>query len=269
MMSAGLSLSLQNVRERFKSTRFMVAALTANFVLVPLAAYLITRVFRLEPSLAIALLLLGTASGSPMLPKLVEFARGSLALTVGLMALLMTGTIVTMPLILPVLLPGAHANAWSIAKPLLGVVLPSLATGLILRVYRKTFAERIQPIFRVASNMALAAVLLVALASNFSNVDKSGNLSIILAGAAFSFIAFGIGFALGGPETETRKVLALGTAQRSASIAFLVAIENFRGPNVVNALAILALVSLVIQVPAALALGTRTRQSAKMDQKIH
>ena len=99
MLSVGLTLSIKEVREPFKSTRLVISALAANFVLVPLSAYLITRAIPLEQSLAIALLLLGTASGAPMLPKLVEFATGNLALAVGLMALLMAGTIITMPLV--------------------------------------------------------------------------------------------------------------------------------------------------------------------------
>jgi predicted Na+-dependent transporter len=264
MFSAGLSLSIQQVSEPFKSTRFVISALAANFVLVPVSAYLITRAIPLEKSLAIALLLLGTASGAPLLPKLVEFARGNVALAVGLMALLMTGTIVTMPLVLPLLLPGVHANAWSMAKPLLSVVLPSLAAGFSLRAYRKALAARLQPIFRLASNVALAVVILVGVAYNFSSVVRTGSLNTVVAGTFLFVVWFGIGFALGGPDADARKVLALGTTQRSVSIAFLVAIENLHDSNVVNVLAILTLVALVIQVPAALALGS-THQAPSKD----
>ncbi len=257
MLSAGLTLSIQKVREQFKSARLVISALAANFVLVPISAYLITRVIPLEQSLVIALVLLGTASGAPMFPKLVEFARGNLALGVALMALLMAGTIVTMPLVLPILLPGVHANAWSIARPFLSVVLPPLVVGLVVRAYRNALAARIQPIFHLASNVAVTVVILVVVASNFSNVVRAGSLDAVVGGTVLFLISFGIGFALGGPDAETRIVLAQGTAQRDVSIAFLVAVENFRESNVVNVLAILALLTLVIQVPAALALGVR------------
>src|SRR5271169_4710921 len=222
MLSAGLTLSIQQVSEPFKSTRFVISALAANFVLVPLSAYLITRAIPLEKSLAIALLLLGTAGGAPMLPKLVEFARGNLALAVGLMALLMAGTIVTMPLVLPMLLPGVHASAWSIARPFLSVVFPPLAVGLVVRAYRKALAARLQPIIHLASNVALTIVILVVVATNFSNVVRTGTLDAVVGGTVLFLISFGIGFALGGPDSETRIVLALGTALRDVSIAFLV-----------------------------------------------
>jgi len=56
-------------------------------------------------------------------PLLAEFARGNLAFAVGLMFLLMTVTIVYMPIVLPILLPTAHVGAWVIAKPLVTVML--------------------------------------------------------------------------------------------------------------------------------------------------
>jgi BASS family bile acid:Na+ symporter len=258
ILGAGLSLSVQQSRAPFKSSRLVISALAANFVLVPLAAYLITKAIPMDKSLAIALLLLGAASGAPVLPKLVEFARGNLELGVGLMTLLMAGTILTMPLALPMLLPGAHTNTWSIAKPLLLVVIPSLTAGLSLQAYRKILAARLQPTIRLASNVALGVVILVSIATNFSNIGRTGSLNAVVAGAALFIVSYGIGFALGGPDPGTRKVLGLATASRGISIASLVAIENFRGPAVVNLLAILALIAFVILVPAALTLGART-----------
>jgi len=262
MLSAGLTLSIQSLQAQFKSARLVVAALAANFVLVPLSAYVITRAFPVQQNAAIALLLLGTAAGAPLLPKLVEFARGNLALAVGLMALLMSGTIITMPFVLPMILPGSRASAWSIAKPLLFVVLPALAAGLGTRAYREAFAVRIQPIFRLASNVTLVGVIVVAIAANISKVPGTGTFSAVVAGTIFIFASFGIGYALGGPDADTRKVLALGTTQRSSSIAFLVAVENFRGSDVVDALAILVSLALIIQVALAFVLGRYSKRRA-------
>jgi bile acid:Na+ symporter, BASS family len=268
MFSIGLSLTIQQILEPFKSTRLVLSAFVANFVLVPLSAYLITRAIPMDESLAIGLLLLGTASGAPLFPKLTEFAKGSLALAVGLMALQMAVTIVYMPLVLPMLLPGVHVGAWSIAKPLMMVALPPLAAGLFLRAYRKVLAVRLLPYFRAASNVALLLVILVGLAANFSSVVRLGSRTAITAGALLLLISLVVGFVLGGPDSGTRKVLALGTSQRNASVAFLVGIENYRESDVVTMLAILALVALCIQLPAALAMGRgRNRMDADSAQE--
>ena len=159
MFSMGLNLTIGQILESVQSTRLVVSALAANFVLVPLSAYIITRAISLDQPFTIGLLLLATASGAPIFPKLVEYARGDIALAVGLMALLMAATIVYMPIVVPLIVPGVHTGTWAIAKPLLVVVLPALVSGLCLRTYRKTLAERLQPILRVASNVALVFVI--------------------------------------------------------------------------------------------------------------
>ena len=256
----GLNLTIQQILEPLQSTRLVLSALAANFVLVPLSAYIITRAIPLDQPFTIGLLLLATASGAPIFPKLVEYARGDLALAVGLMALLMAATIVYMPVVVPLILPGVHTGTWAIAKPLLAVVLPALVSGLCLRTYRKKPAERLQPILRVASNMALMFVIVAGLAANGPNVVRTGSLKAIVAGGLLLLISFGSGFAIGGPNADTRKVLALGTAQRNLSVAFLIAVENFREPGVVTMLAILALLAFFTQIPIALAWGRRTNR---------
>jgi bile acid:Na+ symporter, BASS family len=260
MFSMGLNLTTQQILESIKSTRLVLAALVANFVLVPLSAYLITRAIPLEQPFAIGILLVATASGAPIFPKLVEYARGDIALAVGLMALLMAATIVYMPVVVPLILPGVHTAPWAVAKPLLVVVLPSLVSGLCLRTYRRNLAERLQPILRVTANAALVLVIIAGLAANGPNVMRAGSFKAVVACLLLLLISFSFGFGLGGPHANTRKVLALGTAQRNLSVAFLIAVENFREPGVVTMLAILALLAFFTQIPIALALGRRTNR---------
>lgn len=261
MFGMGLNMTIRQISEPFRSTRLVLSALAANFVLVPLSAYLITKTITMDRSLAIGLLLLGTASGAPLFPKLVEFARGNVALAIGLMALQMAVTIAYMPLVLPTFFPAVHAHAWSIARPLLTVVLPPLAAGLFLRAYRDQIAERLQPVFRVASNVALILVIALGLAANLPNVPREGSLKAIVAGALLVLASLGSGFALGGPHVDTRKVLALGTSQRNVSVAFLAGVESFREPGVVTMLAILALVAICIQIPTAFTMAICVKPS--------
>jgi BASS family bile acid:Na+ symporter len=83
----------------------VVLALLANFVLMPLGAFALAKVLRLDEPLGIGLLLLGSAAGAPFLPKLVQLAKGNLAFAVGAMVLLMLVTVGYLPIVLPLLLP--------------------------------------------------------------------------------------------------------------------------------------------------------------------
>ena len=87
MLAMGLSLTLSQILAPLRHVRLVVLALVANFVLVPLLAFALTRIISLSQPLKIGLILLGAAAGAPFLPKLAQFARGNVAFGVGLMVL--------------------------------------------------------------------------------------------------------------------------------------------------------------------------------------
>ena len=260
MLAVGLGLSLSQILESLRSTRLIFSALVANFVLVPMLAYFIIRVIPLAQPLATGILILGTGAGAPFLPKLLEFAKGNLAFAVGLMFLLMTVTIVFMPIVLPILLPTAHVGAWAIAKPLVTVMLIPLSLGLLVRARKEAFATFFEPHLRQASTLALVFAIILVLAANYHKAGRIIGLNAIVAGAVLLLVSLGFGFVLGGASADTRNVFAFGTAQRDISAAFVVAVENFSDPNVVVMLIVVLLLGVCIQIPLALAIG---RHAAK------
>ncbi len=153
-------------------------------------------------------------------------------------------------------------------RPLLLVVLPPLATGLILRARGMRTAAQLEPAFRVASNAALLLIIVLGIGANLSNVVRDGSLSAIVAGVLLVLVSLGLGFSLGGPHMDTRRVMALGTSQRNVSVAFLVGMESFHEPKVITALAILALVAFCIQVPTAFALRAGKVQTLGNDEPL-
>ena len=261
MMSMGLSLTMTQIIEPLKNARLVILALVANFVLVPIAAYAITLVLPLNESLRTGLILLSTAAGAPFLPKLAQAAKGNTAFSVGLMVLLMVVTIVYLPIVLPLLLGDVDVNPWEIARSLIIMMLIPLAIGLFIRARYEEAAANIQPTFGMASNIALLALVVLGLVLNFSSmIALVGSLGI-LAGIVFIVIALVIGYLLGGSDSGIRSVMGLGTAQRNISAALVVAAQNFDS-SVVTYLMVMALIGLVILMPAAGELGKRAKGEA-------
>lgn len=258
MASMGLSLKFKQIIEPLKNVRLVVIALVVNFILVPLVAYLITLILPLNETLEIGLILLATAAGAPFLPKLAEVAKGNMAFSVGLMVLLMVVTIVYVPIVLPFLLGDVSVNPWDIAQSLIVLMLVPLAIGLLISARYEDLAARVQSTFGQASNIALIVLTVLGLVLNFSSmIDLVGSLGI-LAGVIFIVVSLVIGFLLGGSETGNRSVMGLGTGQRNISAALVVAGQNF-GPDVITYLMVIAVIGLVILMPAAGELGKRMK----------
>jgi BASS family bile acid:Na+ symporter len=263
MLAMGLSLTIKQIVAPLRDARLVILALIANFVLVPVLAYLILLVIPLEQGLATGLILMATAAGAPFLPKLAQVAKGNLAFSVGLMVLLMVVTIVYMPLVLPFLLSGVEINPWEIARSLVIMMLIPLAIGLFVKARYESIAESLQPHMSQTSTVAIVLLMVSALVLNFSAIVGVIGTGAIIAILIFLLVAFVLGYFLGGSEASTRSVLGLGTAQRNLSAALVVAGQNFADdPNVLVMILVAGLIGLVLLMVIGGEMGRRVAEPA-------
>ncbi|MFN2197354.1 MAG: bile acid:sodium symporter family protein [Anaerolineales bacterium] len=259
MLAMGLSLTLAQIAQPLKNARLVILALLANFVLVPLLAYVITLVIPLDQPLQIGLIVLATAAGAPFLPKLVQGARGDVAFGVGLMVLLMVVTIGYIPLVLPLLLPGVQVSPWDIAKSLIVLMLVPLAIGLLIKSHSPDSAEHWQGVMNRVSGLAILVLLVVGLGLNVSNILSLVGTGGLLALLLFIVGSLVLGFVLGGSNPGMRSVMGLGTGQRNVSAAIVVAAQNFSGTMTLPFILVAAILMLLILLPTAKRLGARVQ----------
>jgi len=263
MLAMGLSLTMAQIIQPLKNVRLVILALLANFVLVPLLAYLILQVIPLDQSLEVGLIVLATAAGAPFLPKLVQGAKGNIAFGVGLMVLLMVVTIFYMPIVLPLMLQGVQVNPWDIAKSLIVLMLVPLAIGLLIKSHSPDAAAAYQPLMARISSLAILVLLVVGLGLNVSSILNLIGTGGMLALLLFIIGSFLIGFLLGGREAGDRSVMSLGTAQRNVSAAIVVTAQNFSGTDTLSFVLVGAILLLLILLPTAKRLGARVQPTPK------
>ena len=257
MLAMGVGLSISQIVQPLRNPRLIVSALLSNFVLMPLCAFALSTLLRLNEPLSIGMLLLGCAAGAPFLPKLAELAKGNLPFAVGTMVLLMVVTVGYLPVVLPLLLPGVAVNPAKIAQSLVLLMLLPLGIGLALRSRFQELAARVKPVLDQISNISLILLVLLITAANIDKVLEVFGTRGILAGLLFVALGFAIGWSLGGPGNDTRRVLALGTAQRNIAAALVVGSQSFSDPRVVVMVIVVAIVGLIILMPLSRALANR------------
>jgi len=258
MLAVGLSLTVGQILTPLRDARLVILALVANFVLMPFAAVLIARVFRLDQPLAVALLLLGGAAGAPFLPKLAGVTKGDLAFSVGLMVLLMVLTVGYMPIVMPLLLEGVSIDPMEIARSLIALMLMPLVIGLAVRARFAAAAGRAAPVLNHVSTLSLILMIVLMLVTNLRNIIDLFGTRGVLASVVLLVVGFGLGWLLGGPGRDTRSVLAMGTAQRNIAAALVVGGQSFDEPRVVVMVVVVAIVGPLVLLP----LGGRVAASA-------
>jgi predicted Na+-dependent transporter len=262
MLAMSLSLSAQQMTQPLKNVRLVLLALLANFVLVPLLAFGITKVIPLDQSLQIGVILLGTAAGAPFIPKLVQGAKGNVAYAVGLMFLIMVVTIFYLPIILPLLLPGVEVNPWDVAQSLIVTMLIPLLLGMLIKSHSPDVADRWAPVMQKISSLSILVLLVVGLGMNLSNIlgfvgtRGIGAIVLLIVGSLV------IGLLLGGRDSGVRTAMGLSTANRNGAAALLVATQNFSGTDTLPFVLVGVVLMLLILLPFAKRLGARSEAIA-------
>ena len=251
MLSMGLSLTVAQILAPLRNYRLIALALLANFVLMPFASLGIAKLLRLDEPLGIALILLGTASGAPFLPLLARVNKGNLAFSVGLMVLLMVVTVGYMPLVLPLMLEGVSVDPMKIGRSLVFLMMLPLAIGLLVKARLSGLASKVQPSLGRVSILSLTLVIVLLLITNMQNLLNLYGTRGVLASILFIATGSGIGWVLGGPQSDTRGVMALGNAQRNIAAALVVGGQNFSDPRVVVMVVVVAIVGLLMLMPLA------------------
>jgi BASS family bile acid:Na+ symporter len=104
----------------------------------------------------------------------------------------------------------------------------------------------------------LILLLVLITAANISKVVQVFGSRAILAGIVFLAVGFAIGWLVGGPGADTRRVVAFGTAQRNIAAALVVAGESFEDPKVVVMVTVIAILSLITLMPLSGAMVDRS-----------
>jgi len=258
MLAMGLGLTIAQIVAPLKNGRLVAAALLANFVLIPLLAFGLIKLFQLETGLATGLIIVSVVAGAPFLPKLAEAAKGDAPFSVGLMVLLMLVTIVYAPIVIPLAIPGATASVWSIAQPLIFMMLLPLGIGLFVKARYEETAVSLQPTFSQASSISLIFMaVLMLIVNGEALIGALGTMAFVIA-FLFTAIAFLISYFLGGKDAGSKAVIGLGTAQRNLGAAFAIALSNFADDlNVIAMITVVAVVGLLVLMLTAGELGKR------------
>ncbi|MEM7324953.1 MAG: bile acid:sodium symporter family protein [Actinomycetota bacterium] len=258
MFGLGLDLTVRRIYTPLRDRGLVSRALLVNFVVAPVLAYAVARLFGLDRDLGTGLFILGVTAGSPMTIKVVQIARGDMAATAGLMVLLQVLTILFAPLTLTVLVDDVAVDVLAMTQAMGATLLLPLALGLLVTARYPELGELLGPHIKQAAGITLmlqAALGLVIGIDDFIDLLDTGALPAI---TVFVVAMLVVGYLLGGPSADARVVTSLVSSQRNTSAALLITIQNFAEPAIVVMVIIGAALMMVVGAVAAGELGKRS-----------
>ena len=246
MLSMGLGLQVSQIIEPLKSPILIVNVLVTNFLLVPLAVLIIIFLVPVDEGTKIGLIILSLAAGAPFTPKLVEIAKGDIALATAVMLLQMVVTVAILPFALSIMLDGdIVVDSLAIAKSLVVMMIIPLLFAMWAKAKFETVAAVWQGRMVKFSNFTLIVIIILMTILNGKDIlDVFGYdmLAVIL----FIIVALLIGYIAGGKFYHNRVVSSLSVGQRNISAALVVAAQNFDDPKVTIIIIAVSIIGLFI-----------------------
>jgi BASS family bile acid:Na+ symporter len=261
MASFGLQLSHGQLGAVLRRPLALLAVLTANLVLMPLAGIALAITLGLPEPVAVGVIITACSAGSTYSAKLVELARGDIQVGIGLMFLLATISAIALgPLAAAMLGLYGSATGMSVSLdpvPILAsmVVFQLLPLLGLTELHRRAprIAERLRrPAVRLSTVMLVAAAIAIVLESG-DDLLRLGPVPLV---AMVGLIGVGLvaGYVLGGTDDRRRRAAALVTGQRSASIAYI-AVHGIDQPLATATVVAFALVMLAVNLAIAVGSG--------------
>lgn len=222
LLDMGLGLKLRDALIGLRDVRFLGFGLLFGFVLGPLLAFVLTWIIPLQESYAVGLLLLGLTPCAPFLPAIVTRAHGPMNYTAAMLLLAAVGTVVILPLAVPFVAPSLTADAWSIAKPLVFIVLLPLLGGIAIFSRAPETAASIRPIVKkVTTSATIAVLILCAVLYGRGFISTFGSYAIGAQIVFFVGVTTASYLLSAGLLQPQRSVLALGMCTRNVGAAMV------------------------------------------------
>ena len=194
MFAVGLSFTFTQIVRPLRYPDRVFRALVANFILVPLLAIGIARLFSYDNSLTSGIALVGMAAGAPFLLKLTQVANADVRLSASLLVILMPLTVIYMPLAVPLVIKGVSVNAIGIAIPLILTMLLPILIGHLLDSFFPGLALHLQPVARHSSSIALVTIVVTTLVLHGSLFRGLFGTGAVLGAIILTAGGFAIGY---------------------------------------------------------------------------
>jgi len=179
MFSLGLGLTVDDFTRVAKRPRDFVVGALSQVVLLPIVAFLLVSVWGLQPELALGVMIIAAAPGGVTSNILTAFARGDVALSISLTAIISLVSVLTIPLVVMFSYGqfmgegvGADVSVHKLAMSVFVVVTVPVLLGLLLRRFAETLAIGFEPLARHISTALFVLVLVGAIYQERNNIAE-------------------------------------------------------------------------------------------------
>ena len=236
MLGLGLGLTGKDFLRVIQNPRDFFVGLICQLILLPVVAYILILIFNTSAELALGVMIIAAAPGGVTSNVLTKFAKGDVALSISLTAVISLVSIISVPFIIftsagliGITNISSEITMTGIALKMALVVTIPVLTGMIIRKFAENFvSSNISSIEKITSGLFAIVFLSIFIEEReniFSYLAQAGIIILVL-NVSMMILAYYIAktFASG---LEQRKCIALEVGLQNGTLAVFVATSIF------------------------------------------
>ena len=238
MFVLGLGLTGADFLRVIKQPRDFFVGAFSQIIILPIIAFILVKIWPVAPELAIGVMIIAAAPGGVTSNLLTSFAKGDVALSISLTAIISLLCIFTIPFIVltsVALLDDSNINQnislLSMSRDMFLIVTVPVILGMLLRRFVSEVALKFEPKAKKVSAVLFVLVLLGAIAAERENVisyfAQAGLITLTL-NVVMMIIAYYIAQLLATGSAQ-KKCITIECGLQNGTLAIFVSTTIFGG----------------------------------------
>ncbi len=210
----------------------------SQIILLPIIAFILVKLWPISPELAIGVMIIAAAPGGVTSNILTSFARGDVALSISLTAIISLLSVITVPFIILTSLTliensglDLNISLTNMAINMFLIVTVPVIIGMMFRKFASNVAIKFEPIAKKISAVLFVIVLLGAILAEKDNVvsyfAQAGLITLAL-NVVMMIVAYYIAQLLAS-GTQQKKCITIECGLQNGTLAIFVATSIFGG----------------------------------------
>ena len=230
MFGMGLTLTPPDFALVARRPLPVLVGVVAQFVIMPTLAWILAKVFGLDPALAAGVILVGCAPGGTSSNVISYLAKGDVALSVTMTSI----STLLAPLMTPLLtswLAGQYmpVDAGAMTMSIVKMVLVPVVGGLVVRILFARAVERGLPAMPWVSVLGICYVVLAVVSKSAEKILSAG-LLILLVVACHNVLGYLLGYGAGrmlGRDARVCRTISIEVGMQNSGLAATLAVAYF------------------------------------------
>ena len=238
MFALGLGLTSADFLRVVKQPKDFFIGAISQVILLPIVAFILIKIWSISPELAVGVIIIAAAPGGVTSNILTSFAKGDVALSISLTAIISLLSAITIPLIVVTSLKLLNVESLfndisltSMALNMFLIVTVPVIIGMLFRIFALNIASKFEKIAKKISAILFVIVLLGAILAERENIisyfTQAGLITLTL-NIVMMLVAFYLA-QLFGTGIKQKKCIAIECGLQNGTLAIFVATSLFGG----------------------------------------